>query len=115
MWSTIIVTRKGICKPITTRSKEKKAKWNVIIVTSSITSKHIATRRKEKTDKRNKTECHYCHRIDHVQVDCYKKKRKEGQANVVEEKDIKIMLFMAKIDEEINASQTANMAVKKNL
>jgi hypothetical protein len=80
MWSIIIVTRNDICKPITTRSKEKKAKWNAIIVTSSITSKHIATRRKEKTNKTNKTECHYCHRIDHVQVDYYKKKHEEGQA-----------------------------------
>lgn len=43
-------------------------------------------KKREEGQGKQGVECHYCHKIGHVQADCYKKKREEQQINVVEEK-----------------------------
>ncbi|KAJ4789254.1 polyprotein [Rhynchospora pubera] len=59
---------------------------------------------KKQREEGQDIECYYCHKLGHVQADCYKKKREEGQASFVEEKNNQPRLFIAKIDEESEVS-----------
>ncbi|XP_020242592.1 uncharacterized protein LOC109820805 [Asparagus officinalis] len=67
---------------------------------------------KKQREEGQDVECYYYHKSGHVEADCYKKKREEGHGSFVEEKSNQARLFMAKTDEESDVVLLKRRAIR---
>jgi gag-polypeptide of LTR copia-type len=96
---------RGRCKPNYNQSHSNQPKKDVECYYCHKKGHMQADCYKKQREEGQDVECYYCHKLGHVQADCYKKKREEGHASFVEKKSNQARLFMAKIDEESDVIQ----------